>query len=125
MSPKFYVLMHLFGMFSVLAAVASLAYREMVGGPGGPDEKTARRLVMFEHGFGLLLMLVSGFGLLAKLGHQGVPPWAWGKVGIWLVFAAAPFLVRRFFRGSRATILWIAVPLLGLLAGYLVISQRM
>lgn len=123
MSAKFYLLMHLFGMFTVVAAVASLAYREAVGGTPSPADGKFRKVMMFEHGFGLLLMLVSGFGLLAKLGIHGVPGWVWAKIGIWVFLAAAPFLIRRFFKREKALGFWMLVPLLGLLAGYLAITK--
>lgn len=123
MDYNVYLLIHLFGIFTVLAAAGSLAYREAVGGPGGPGEAGARKLIMVEHGLGLLLMLVSGFGLLAKLEIHGVPGWAWVKIAVWLLLGAAPFLIRRFFRGSKALVFWALLPILAIASGYLAKSK--
>lgn len=123
MDAKFYVLMHVFGLASVLLAIAGLAYREAVGGPGQPEEKRFRSIALAEHGFGLLLMVVSGFGLLAKQGIPGVPGWAWAKIVLWLYLAVAPVLVRRFFRGQQALVVWLSLPLIVLAARWLAIAK--
>lgn len=123
MDVKTYLLMHLFGMFSVMVGIAGLAYREALGGPAQPNDKKLRMMALGEHGFGLLLMLVSGFGLLAKQGIHGIPGWTWAKIGIWVYLAAAPFLIRRFFAGDKALGLWISLPFWGLVAGYLAITK--
>jgi hypothetical protein len=43
---------------------------------------------MITHGLGLLLVLVAGFGMLAKLGIHGVPTWAALKLIIWVALGA-------------------------------------
>lgn len=55
-------------------------------------------------GISSLLILVAGFGLMARIGvsHQGWPLWIYLKLGIWLVLAAAtPLVLKRFPRHSR------------------------
>lgn len=48
------------------------------------------------HGIGLVISLVSGFGMLAKLGIMGsMPTWVWIKIGLWLVLGFLPVLAKR------------------------------
>jgi hypothetical protein len=53
-----------------------------------------RRLFAIWQGVGLLIMLVSGFGLLAKL-QLGFPHFAMVKTLLWLLIGAMPVLLRR------------------------------
>jgi hypothetical protein len=46
------------------------------------------------HGIGLILILVSGFGLSAKL-KLGFPAWMMGKLAIWLALGAVMVLIKR------------------------------
>jgi hypothetical protein len=70
----------------------------------------------------LLLILFSGFGLLAKLGLMStVPLWVWLKLVLWLVLGAAVAAIRR--ARSFAPALLLALPLLGAAAAYLVIHR--
>ena len=57
------------------------------------------RLLRIVHGVSLLLILVAGFGLLAKLGLAGSwPLWVTVKILVWLALGAAPV----FLRGGEA-----------------------
>jgi hypothetical protein len=48
------------------------------------------------HGLGLLLILVSGFGMAARLGLvQGLPGWIYGKLTIWIVLGISISLAKR------------------------------
>jgi hypothetical protein len=73
-----------------LTGIAALALG--VGGmlAGGSHRKTFSIL----QGIGLLVMLVSGFGLLAKL-HLGFPHFAIAKTALWLVIGVMPVVLRR------------------------------
>lgn len=58
----------------------------------GGNTKTA----MKWHGIGLVIMLVAGFGMLAKLGiMKSMPSWVWIKIGIWLALGALPVLAKK------------------------------
>ena len=54
------------------------------------------------HGLGVLVMLVAGFGLLARLNISSFPwpTWVFIKVGLWLVLGVLPFLARRMKLGG-------------------------
>jgi hypothetical protein len=71
-----------------------------------------------------VLILVSGFGALAKIGlsNPGIwPGWLWLKAFIWLLFGGVIVLIRRVPR--LTTLLWWVLPILGGLAGYLALYK--
>lgn len=48
------------------------------------------------HGVGLLLIIISGFGMAARLGFmQGLPGWLYGKLAIWVLLALGVSLAKR------------------------------
>ncbi len=114
MSLLAYKVLHLVGGFLLFAALGYLALR--------PADK-AIKLPSISHGIALLLLLVSGFGMLAKLGIMGLswPLWIWLKLVIWLLLGAALVLVRRLPR--HAALWWWLFPLLGGAAAYLALYK--
>jgi hypothetical protein len=121
MSLLAYKILHIIGAFLLLAALGALTLRQADGGrPGGPPSK----LASISHGIALLLILVSGFGMLARLGimHDWrFPAWIWLKLIIWLLMGAALVAIRRLPR--YAALLWWLFPLLGGLAAYLALFK--
>ncbi|HRC84159.1 MAG TPA: hypothetical protein PK413_00965 [Thermoanaerobaculia bacterium] len=113
MSIELYKLLHLLGVVLLFFALGGFALRAFSGGSASED---GRKIAAITHGVGLVLLLVSGFGLLARYG-LGFPTWAMVKVGIWLLLGGAIALLRRM--PWYAAIWWVVVPLLGLTAAYL------
>ena len=68
----------------------------------------------------LIVILVAGFGLMAKLGMmKGWPTWIYGKLAIWVVLGAAATAVRKLADHGK---LWIVLlPVFGAVAAYLAI----
>lgn len=114
MSLLFYKILHLLGLFLLFAALGAATLRSRT-------ETRGRGLVAASHGIALLLLLVSGFGLLAKLGIDGIPGWAWGKLVLWLLMGAWIAVARRL--ESAQALLWWALPLLGLVGAYLALYK--
>lgn len=73
-----------------LTGIAALALG--VGGKMAGGEK--RKAFAILQGIGLLVMLVSGFGLLAK-NHLGFPIFAMVKAALWLLIGALPVIFRK------------------------------
>lgn len=73
------------------------------------------------HGVGLLLLLVAGFGALAKLGYKGPPGWAIGKLAIWLLLGAAPVIFKKAPQVAKAVVC--ALPLVALGAAALAVLK--
>ncbi len=110
-----YKVVHFIGILMVLMSIGGLAMAAISQAPG----KVWRRPVMITHGIGMLVSLVGGFGLLARLGvmHGSLPGWIYAKLAIWFIFGAmAGVLIRK---PSLAKPLWVVVIVLGGLAAYL------
>lgn len=117
-----YRLLHFIGIFLVLTALGGLALHAGSGGTRATSR--ARGMIAALHGIGVLLILVAGFGLLARLGIMhgaGFPGWIWAKLAIWLVIGAWMALPYRFPALARASLL--VVPALGAVAAYLAIFK--
>ena len=120
-SSAVYQILHILGIVLVFMSVGALCLHAMNGGTR--DSNGARGLVAATHGIGLLLMLVAGFGMLARLGlmSAGMPGWVWIKVVIWLVLAGSILVPYRKPEWSRA--LWFTLPLLAIAATYSVVYR--
>jgi hypothetical protein len=109
-----YKLIHFFGIFTLVGALAAAGMHILRGGTRADDPY--RRAIGAAHGVGALLILVGGFGMLARLGimHANLPVWVMIKIGIWVVLGAAMGLL---YRGRRlAGPLLIVVPVLAVAA---------
>lgn len=73
-----------------------------------------RKIFAILEGLALLVMLVSGFGLLAKL-HLGFPHFAMAKTVLWVVIGAMPMVLRRVNAPIEAGIV-ISLTLIGIMA---------
>lgn len=98
-----YKLIHLVG----IAAVA-------LGTGGMMANGNNRKVFAIWQGVGLLVMLVSGFGLLAKL-NLGFPHFAIVKTVLWILVAAMPVILRKLKAPLSAAIL-VSLTLVGILA---------
>ena len=120
MSYLAYKLLHVLGAVLVLAAAGGVAVHAANG--GRRKDNDLRGVLASMHGIGLIMSLVAGFGLLAKIGAGGMPPpWAWAKLVIWLFFGAALTLPYRNTSLARALV--VALPLLAAIASYLAIYK--
>ncbi|MCH9649937.1 MAG: hypothetical protein K0U98_17000 [Deltaproteobacteria bacterium] len=117
MTYQAYKVLHLLGVLMIFFALGAQLLRAQIGEAAQSISKGA---VGALHGVGLILALVGGFGLIAKLG-LGFPGWVWAKVAIWLFLAGVTAIIKRA-AGLRAA-LWFALPILGMVAAYLAIYK--
>ena len=111
MPYQFYLVLHFLGIFLILLPLGGMCFHMAAGGTRAwPLRKFAAML----HGIGLLIVLIAGFGLLAKL-HLGFPVWAMGKLAIWLVLGGIPALIYR--KGQMAKTWLFLILVLAVLAG--------
>lgn len=110
MSHAFYNILHVLGLILIIQSVAAAVYFRLYGAgsttaaDGSLAVNPARKMLSIMHGVGILLLLVSGFGMLARLGMTGgLPNWIYGKLAIWLVLGASIALVNR---GKGSPMLW-------------------
>ena len=96
MSYTFYKWLHI---TSILAVSFSLGGFWLIASGAITDadrQRSLRKGVSALHGIGLVVALVAGFGLLARLGMmKSMPVWVYGKLGIWLLIGALPAFLRR------------------------------
>ncbi len=98
-----YKIIHLIGISVLGLGVGGM----MAGGAN-------RKPFAICQGVGLLVMLVSGFGLLAKL-KLGYPPFAIVKTVLWLVIGMLPLLFRKLKLPIGVSII-ISLTLVGIMA---------
>lgn len=121
MSYEFYKIIHIVGIILVFMALgAALLHR---GNGGTREHNPSRKLVSAQHGLGLLLILVAGFGMLAvrQMMTNGLPGFIHPKLLVWILLGAAPVLINRVPRSVPT--LWVVLPLLGAIAAYFGINH--
>ena len=98
MDSTTYRIIHIIGVAAVALAIGGMT-------AGGNN----RRTFAIWQGIGLLVILVSGFGLLAKL-KLGFPHFAIVKVVLWLLIGMLPMLFRRLnLSASMAVVISLAL----------------
>ena len=116
MSIEFYRVLHIVGIMLVFMSLGAAILHSANG--GSREQNPSRKLVSALNGTGLLLLLVAGFGMLARLQLMsgGLPPWIYPKLLVWLLLGASPVLIVR--KPGSAPLMWFALPLLGGVAAY-------
>ncbi len=122
MSYEIYKIMHLAGVMLLFGGLGGLA---AVGAlqPEANKAKPMRTLFMIFHGIGLLLMLVGGFGILArlKIGADAWGGWVYIKMVLWLGFGAAIVPLKRMPTLARVWLLLFVA--LGAVAAWLGVTK--
>ena len=124
MDYSVYKLLHMLGMALLLVSVGGICVHA-----ANSEDKNAnvlRRLTLALHGIGTLIILVAGFGLLAKLGGEGgggFPGWVWPKLLIWLLLAGS--IVLPYRNRKLPAVVMIAAPILVLVAAYFAVYKPM
>lgn len=95
MPYEIYKMLHLTGIFLLTSGLVGMLVLVWSGHQIAGKVKT---FAFVTHGVGLLFMLVSGFGLLARMGfmHSGsLPSWIYVKLVIWLIMGGIISLLKR------------------------------
>ncbi len=122
MPHQFYNVAHIVGIILIMSALGGAAIGAM--SPGTEVTPSTRRLLAILHGLGAFLLLLGGFGMLARLGFlrgASFPGWLWVKLVVWTLLAVAIILPRR--KPALARPLLLALPLLGGLAAFMAIYK--
>lgn len=108
MPHSFYNLLHIAGLVMLSLSLGGMLLHRQLGQGDRP------KLLSILHGVGLFLILLAGFGMLARLGiHWPWPGWVFLKVALLVVLGAFPALARRFDAGLGW---WVAMGLIVLAA---------
>lgn len=86
MDPHLYKVLHLAGVVGLFTALGSFITA---------DENGSRKFAGILHGISLLLILVAGFGLLAKLYDNNFAWWVIVKLVIWILLGGILGLAKR------------------------------
>jgi hypothetical protein len=116
-SANVYVYLHLTGLVLLFFSLGGLTTHALNGGDKASNK--ARALLIAFHGVAMLLLLVAGFGAVAKLGYMkgGMPGWVIAKIVIWLLMGAAPVLIKK--KPELAKGLFFGLAALGSAAAYI------
>lgn len=117
MSYSFYKVLHFVGLFLLFSGLGARLTIFALQKQGTSKIKTLSGIF---HGVGLILTLVGGFGLLARL-QVGFPMWIYAKLAIWLILGFITIFPKRNHSLVPATLVSIVV--LGGLAAFLAISK--
>ncbi len=107
-----YKIIHLVGVMLTFLSFGGLLIRSILES----DDKKLKRFATISNGIGLLLVLLGGFGLLARLDY-GWEPWVMGKLIIWVIFGGMIAVINRKPELGKA--IWWLLILLGATATYL------
>lgn len=119
MSLEFYTMLHVTGIVMVFSGLVALLTMKI---SGTPIEGNSKKFAFLTHGIGLLIVLVSGFGMMARLGLvSGFPNWIYAKLAIWLYFGGAIALVKR--KGHLGWKLYLPLILVLMIAGYIALAK--
>jgi len=123
MFPRdFYEVLHIIGIAMLFLSIGGVAVHAANGG----TKKTSgtRTLLATIHGLGTLLILVGGFGMLARMGFMhgaSFPGWLWVKIIIWLILGGVTMLPYRRPELARPAI--VLLPLLAGVAVYMALYK--
>ena len=114
-SYSVYKVLHLIGLFMVLLSLGGWI---VLGAVGQGNDVRWKKLEAMTNGIGLVLLFITGFGLIARLKI----PWPWpgwiiSMVIIWIVFACLTAVSKR--RPEAAAYLWWGSLVLAGVAAYL------
>ncbi|MEM0967417.1 MAG: hypothetical protein AAGJ81_14820 [Verrucomicrobiota bacterium] len=112
MSYNFYTFFHLLGLILLSLGLGALLARAVLA----PENKSFRIGGAIVAGFGMIFLLVAGFGMQAKGGY-GWPLWLNLKVVIWLLLGAVFTTIKR--KPEWNVMLWVSVIVLTGLAAWL------
>ena len=123
MFPRdFYEILHIIGIAMLFVAIGGVAVHAANGGTKATSQ--TRPLVGTLHGLGALLILVGGFGMLARMGFQhgaNFPGWLWVKLIIWIILSAIVLLPYR--RPALAKPFLLILPTLAGVAVYMALYK--
>ncbi|HET9133974.1 MAG TPA: hypothetical protein VFN90_06705 [Gemmatimonadales bacterium] len=118
---EIYKVIHLFSMFLLFTILGGIALHALNGGTR--ETNRGRKLVGALHGIALFLILLGGFGMLARLGivQGGLPGWIWAKLAIWVALPVIGTMPYRKPATAKAVLL--ALPVIGALSAYFAIYK--
>jgi uncharacterized membrane protein SirB2 len=120
MSPQFYTWLHIVGIMFLFSSLGAQALYIAQGGTKATWQY--RRPVAILHGVGMALLLVAGFGLMAKFKYSfETQPWLILKLVIWGILGGFQTIMWKF--GRQNLLMYFLLIILGSLAVYSVVFR--
>ena len=110
MPANFYSLLHITGILMVFIGYGSLIGLAL----SKTENHGVKKLGAITSGIGLILLLIAGFGLIAKLGYSYTSTWIIVKMIIWLLLGSLVAFINR--KPEWAKLMWWISLLLGFIA---------
>lgn len=104
MTPQFYLFLHISGVIILFLALGALIV-----------SSKAPKGAIIAHGVALLLLLVSGFGRMAKMKYA-FDTWLFIKLAIWLLLGVSLVVLKRGLLPAKVASVLIAI--LGIAAAW-------
>ena len=115
LSHPVYKVVHLLGILLLIGGLGALW--AMAATVTDEARRGIRKLLLGVHGAAMFVILLGGFGMLARLGISGAwPLWVWIKIVVWVLLGATPVLLRRAEKPISG--LFFLIPALGVLAAW-------
>jgi len=112
MSLLTYNLLHVIGILMLFVGIGGAIIRSV----SASESKSLEKLVLMNHGIGLFLILIAGFGQLAKIGMQ-FSTWVVVKIIIWLLMGSLIMFIKK--KPELKTLWWYGALVMGGFAAYL------
>jgi len=121
MMYSIFKIVHIVGFMSLFMALGALAFHGLNGGQ--KDSNNARVWIFATHGAALLVLFITGFGLLGVLKAMSFPfaLWIWVKLIILILMGGLAALMQR--KTQLSALFWIGLPLIGALAASMAILK--
>ena len=116
MSILFYKVLHLIGIIMLFLSIGGAIIR------AAADQKNEKleRFVLINHGVSLLIIVIAGFGLLAKLGMI-FTGWVVVKIIIWVLMGALIMPIKK--APDKKSVWWFTALVLGAIAAFMAIYK--
>ena len=114
MNPAIYHILHLTGIIMLFLGYGALLGCSIAGRP----DRKVRKIGAITSGIGLLLIIVAGFGLIAKMYDNHFQGWMIAKLILWILLGGLIAFIHR--KPAIALHLWWGLIALGAFASTLV-----
>jgi hypothetical protein len=97
-SYSVYNLIHIYGIVLAVIGIISLLFFSYAKNSASLIPKNIRILGAICHGLGVTLILISGFGMLARLGIvSSMPTWIILKLVVWVLLGVSITFAKRLY----------------------------
>lgn len=113
-----YRVIHLAGVIFLLFSLSSLIILSKNKISGG------KTIFSAVHGISLFVIILGGFGLLARLGivhGSDWPNWVWAKLIIWVIMGVSVYFIKKY--PDYSNYFWILIPVLAIVSAYLAVNK--